>query len=266
MSSTTRKPLPWNPAVKTDERLHADFIESHIDLVRYLALRISTRLPASVDTDDLINDGIVGLLDATNKFNPDRGVRFRTYAETRIRGAILDGLRQKDWRPRSVRMRQRDLDHTIGLLATVNGRPATDEEIAKEMGLDMKAYRTLLEGLHVGPFLSLEDLSGGDPSIASDQLPPDAPLEKRDLVRAMVEEIRSLPERERHILELYYNEGLTMKEIGSALGVTESRVCQLHSQAAARLRSALAPRIHAAPQKKSAVREKETALRAGGRA
>ncbi len=253
--STPQKPLPWTPAVRDPEsRERADFVESHVDLVRFLAVRISSRLPANVDVDDLIHDGIVGLLDAAEKFNPGRGVRFRTYAETRIRGAILDGLRQKDWRPRSVRMRQRDLDQTVGLLATLNGRPATEEEVAKAMGLDLANYRTLLEGLHVGPLLSLEDLANSDPVTTGDWDMPDAPLEQRDLLEAMVEEIQGLPERERRILELYYNEGLTMKEIGTTLGVTESRVCQLHSQAASRLRAALSPRIHATPLTKTAAR------------
>lgn len=243
------KPLPWTDEVRDRRSPERDrFLESHIDLVRYLALRISTRLPNSVELEDLVHDGMIGLLDAVDKYNPGRGVRFRTYAESRVRGSILDGLRQRDWRPRSVRAMQRNIDATIGELSTRHQRAATEDEIASAMGLDIAAYRDLLRNVHVGPLLSLEDLPGGlDPVSDEEALQPDAPLERKDLIRALGEEIARIPERERRILELYYHEGLSMKEVGAVLGVTESRVCQLHSQAASRLRSALARRLHVRP-------------------
>lgn len=240
------KPLAWSEQVReADSQSRETFIESHLDLVRYLALRIASRLPNGIELNDLVHDGIVGLLDATEKYDPGRSVRFRTYAESRIRGAILDGLRQKDWRPRSVRAVQRQLDETVSALSTAHQRPATEEEIAEALGVDIEAYRSMLRDASVGPMLSLEELPfGGDPSIADDELRPDRPLEHRDLLRAMAEEIEHLPDRERKILALYYHDGLNMKEIGAVLGITESRVCQLHGQAASRLRVALRQRLH----------------------
>ncbi len=247
--SQPSRPLPWSDAIRegnAGER--SRFIESHLDLVRYLALRIAARLPASIELDELVHEGILGLLDAVEKFDPARGVLFRTYAEARVRGAILDSLRQKDWRPRSVRAMQRDLDQAVGTLSTINGRPATEEEIATALGLGLKAYRQMLRNLRVGPFLSLEDLApGADPAVVDERHLPDGPLERRELIEALGQAIGELPERERRVLELYYHEGLNMKEVGVVLGVTESRVCQLHSQAASRLRVMLHARLHVAP-------------------
>jgi RNA polymerase sigma factor for flagellar operon FliA len=240
--------VPWSEEVRAvDSAAREKFLESHIDLVRYLALRISTRLPSSVEVDDLVHDGILGLLDAAEKYDPVRGVRFRTYAEARIRGAILDGLRQKDWRPRSVRLAQRELDAAVGELASVHHRAASDEEIAGAMGLDLEGYRSVLKDASAGPLLSLDDLPPGAFPVVRDEQRPDKPLERGDLIRALAEELERLPERERRVMELYYHEGLNMKEVGAVLGITESRVCQLHAQAAARLRVALSARLHAAP-------------------
>ena len=189
------KPLPWTEHVRDPASPDRDrFLESHIDLVRYLALRISTRLPSSVDVEDLVHDGMLGLLDAVDKYNPGRGVRFRTYAESRVRGSILDGLRQKDWRPRSVRSMQRNLDATVGELSTKHHRAATEEEIADALGLDMESYRSLLRNVNVGPILSLEDMpTGVDVAPADEALQPHVPLEKKDLIRALGEEIEQIP-------------------------------------------------------------------------
>jgi RNA polymerase sigma factor for flagellar operon FliA len=231
------------------------FLESHVDLVKYLALRMAGRLPASVDVEDMIHDGIVGLLDAFEKYDPKKGVRFRTYAESRIRGSILDGLRQKDWRPRSIRLMQRDLEATIGKLSSVSGRLAGEEEIAKEMGLDLKTYRNLLQDLNVGPLLSLDELpAAADPPVRSFGDLPDCRFERRELIDSLARELTRLPERERRVMELYYHSELNMKEVGQVLGVTESRVCQLHAQAAARLRTTLRARLR--PNPKSGVNRK----------
>ncbi len=241
------KPMPWSDSLRNghDSQRNA-FLESHLDLVRYLALRIASRLPATVDVEDLIHDGVVGLLDAFEKFDSTRGIRFRTYAESRVRGAILDGLRQKDWRPRSVRLMQRDLEATIGMISSVHGRKATEEEIARAMGVDMKTYRELLQDLSVGPILSLEELpTSADPVSAGGIPNPDTCLEKRELTSALAAELKQLPQRERQVMELYYHEELNMREVGVVLGVTESRVCQLHAQAAARLRAGLRSRLQA---------------------
>lgn len=243
------EPRPWSDAVRTGESAgRRVFLESHMDVVRYMALRIAGRLPASVEIDDLVHDGIVGLLDAAAKFDPSRGVRFRTYAEARVRGAILDGLRHRDWRPRSVRRGQRELDEAVGRLTTVNGRAASEEEIADAMGLDLETYRSLLQDVSAGPLLSLEDMPPGfDPGSSGEGPLPGHALERRDLLSALAEELERLPERERRVMELYYHEELNMKEVGAVLGVTESRVCQLHAQAASRLRVALEARLHFAP-------------------
>lgn len=241
------KPMPWDDSLRDGDAARRDaFLESHIDLVKYLALRVASRLPSTVDVEDLVHDGVIGLLDAFSKYDGGRGVRFRTYAESRVRGAILDGLRRKDWRPRSVRLMQRDLEATVGMISSVHGRKATEEEIAQAMGLDMKTYRELLQDLNVGPILSLEDLPAGADPLAGGGTPnPDACLEKRELIAGLAEELRQLPERERQVMELYYHEELNMREIGGVLGVTESRVCQLHAQAAARLRAGLRTRLRA---------------------
>jgi len=238
------KPLPWKKSVRSGNAAERDrFLESHLDLVKYLALRMSTKLPASVEVEDMIHDGIVGLLDAFEKYDSGRSVRFRTYAKSRIRGAILDGLRQKDWRPRSIRLMQRDLDATIGKLSSINGRLATEEEISKAMGLDLETYRHLLQDLNVGPLLSLHELPKNiDPPTRARSELPDRRLEHRELIDKLAAELSRLPEREKRVMELYYRSELNMKEVGAVLGVTESRVCQLHAQAAARLRVAMCAR------------------------
>lgn len=242
------EPLPWTDAARdTDSEERTRFLESHVDLVRYLALRMASRLPANVDVDDLISDGVVGLLDAVEKFDPARGVRFRTYAESRIRGAILDGLRQKDWRPRSVRSLQRNLDDAVARLQSEHQGAVTEEQIAGVLGIDVDTYRAQLKDLAVGPLLSLDDIPAAGEPAAGDDRAPHAIVERRDLIDALAEEIVNLPQRERRVLELYYDRGLNMKEVGRVLGVTESRVCQLHSQAAARLRGALRNRMRPQP-------------------
>lgn len=239
----------WTPPVRRGDSIERErFVEAHLDVVRYLALRIATRLPSSLEVDDLIHDGVVGLLDAVERYDPTRNVRFRTYAEARVRGAILDGLRRRDWRPRSVRRGQRELDETMVRVSSLHGRAATEDEIAAEMGIGLDVYRSLLKDLSCGPLLSLEDLApGADPAVASESDRPDGRLERKELIDALADGIRRLPERERRVVELYYHEGLNMKEVGSVLGVTESRVCQMHAQAATRLRGALSARLHAGP-------------------
>jgi RNA polymerase sigma factor FliA len=244
-----REAMPWTETVRdpgSPERPR--FLESYLNVVRAVAHQIFSRLPASVEIEDLIHDGILGLLDATWKFDPSRGTRFSTYAETRVRGAILDGLRRKDWRPRSVRRGRRELDETVTHLQTAFGRAATEEEIAASMDLSLDAYRTLLLETSAGPLLSLEELPpGSDPTVTAEALLPHGSLERRQMVEVLADQVHLLPERERRVMELYYHEGLNMKEVGAILGVTESRVCQLHSQAASRLRVALLSLLHVTP-------------------
>jgi RNA polymerase sigma factor for flagellar operon FliA len=247
---TAGQALPsWTAAFREgDSPERRRFLEAHLELVRYTALRLAARLPACVEVDDLVHDGVVGLLDAASKFDPRHGVRFKTYAEARVRGAILDGLRHKDWRPRSVRRNQRDLDAALGRAGCLRGAAPTEEQIAACLGVDLEKYRALLQDSRSGPLLSLDDLPpGGEGALRAESPAPDGRLERRDVIQALAEELKHLPERERQILELYYHEGLQMKEIGGVLGVTESRVCQLHAQATARLRVALSARLHAPP-------------------
>lgn len=236
----------WSSAVRDRDSTERDaFLEAHLDLVKYLATRIASRLPLSVDVDDLIHDGVLGLMDATDRFDPARAVRFRTYAETRIRGAIMDGLRRKDWKPRSLRQRKRRLDDVVSRLAASRSRAATEDEIAVEMGMSVEDYRGMLSELHVGVQLSLDELVGdGEPTLTSSD-DTDGPVEKAELLRLLAEEVQRLPGRERQVLELYYFNNLNMKEVGAVLGVTESRVCQLHAQAASRMRTGLESHLHA---------------------
>ncbi|MCP3979353.1 MAG: FliA/WhiG family RNA polymerase sigma factor [bacterium] len=239
--------MEWSESVRVEgSKEHQRFLESHVDLVRYVAFRIVARLPASVELDDLVHDGILGLLDAVGKFDPDRGVRFRTYAERRVRGAILDGLRLGDWQPRTVRRGRRDLDDAMSRLSAKHGRPAEEEEVAEALGLEISKLRKVVRDSSLGSLLPLDQLAdGAEPEVTGDIGQPHAALETKELLESLVEGLARLPARERQVLELYYHEELNMKEIGVVLGVTESRVCQLHGQAASRLRAELRARLSA---------------------
>lgn len=240
--------LEWSEFVCIEGSAERDrFIESNVDLVRYVALRIAPRLPGSVDLEDLVHDGILGLLDAVNKFSPDRGVKFRTYAERRVRGAIIDGLRKKDWQPRALRRNRRELDATRMRLASQFGREPSEEEVCEAMGFSLDQLHQLLREISTGALIALEDYTEPLAVNVSDGAAPHVALEQKQFAEALAEAIKQLPERELKVLELYYHEGLNMKEVGAVLGVTESRVCQLHTQAAARLRSMLHERMTATP-------------------
>ena len=245
--SQTPAQLDWTEAVRRQGSADRErFVESNVDLVRYVALRLAARLPSSVELEELMHDGILGLFDAIEKFNPARGVRFRTYAERRVRGAILDGIRQRDWHPRAVRRNQRQLEETMMRLASKRGRAASEEELATELGLEISQLHQRLQDASSGPLLPLDELPSRTHPVAtaeSDQ--PHEALERKQLLALLADELTRLPERERQVLELYYHEGLNMKEVGALLGVTESRVCQLHGQAATRLRGVLRERLQA---------------------
>lgn len=220
-------------------------IEAHLPQVRFIADRLAAKLPPSVDRDDLIGAGVLGLLDAVEKFDARRGVMFKTYAEMRVRGAMLDSLRDLDWAPRSARRRAREVENVMRTLEGSLGRAATEEEIANRLGITLQEFHQLLNelrGLNVANINDDDDDEGGVNlrHIADD--PTRTPLaiyqqtEARETLTAAVE---SLPERERQIVALYFVEELTMKEIGAVLGVTESRVSQIRTSAILRLRSAL---------------------------
>ncbi len=217
-----------------------------LPLIRHIAHRVATRLPANIEMRDLVNAGVLGLLDAVDKFEPDRGVKFKTYAEVRIRGAILDSLRNLDWAPRSLRKKSKDLERTYAELTQKLGRAATDEEVSEALGEDIEDFHALVDQLHgltVGSFENMGDNEDSDNYI--NYYPDDgtndpyARFETHELTKLLAEAIDTLPEKERLVLSLYYYEEFTMKEIGALLGVNESRVSQLHTKATLRLRAKL---------------------------
>ncbi|MFA5494239.1 MAG: RNA polymerase sigma factor FliA [Porticoccaceae bacterium] len=220
---------------------HDGLIEQYLPIVRRQALSLQVKLPASIELDDLIQAGVVGLLDAFGRFDANAGASFATFASQRIRGAMIDELRSRDWLPRSVRRNARNVDNCVRHLEQVLGRPPEEREIASALKMDLADYRQLLADVNSGQLLPFEELveAGGEPSASGSQSPFDALLdrEQRELLVAAIE---LLPEREKLLMTLYYQEELNLKEIGVVLGVTESRVCQLHSQAVSRLRARLA--------------------------
>ncbi len=221
-------------------------IVEHLSLIKRTAHRVATRLPASVEIGDLVNAGVLGLIDAVDKFQPERGVKFKTYAEPRVRGAIIDSLRNLDWAPRSLRRKGRDLERVYSELEQKLGRAATDEEASQGLGGNLEDFHALvdqLNGLTVGSFDGL--LQDNDSETLVDYYPDDGSndphvrFEVAELTRLLAGAVDALPEKERLVLSLYYYEELTMKEIGGLLGVNESRVSQLHSKATLRLRGKL---------------------------
>lgn len=219
-------------------------IEQYLPMVRRQALALQVRLPASIDLDDLIQAGVLGLLDSLGRFDSNAGATFATFASQRVRGAMIDELRSRDWLPRSVRRNARAMDSSVRKLEQQLGRPPTEPEIAQDMGMGLDDYRQLLSDTNSGYLLPFEELvsEGSEPEAGDDSgstKPFEALLDTQQRAR-LVEAIEQLPEREKLLMGLYYQEELNLKEIGVVLGVTESRVCQLHSQAIGRLRAKLA--------------------------
>jgi RNA polymerase sigma factor for flagellar operon FliA len=239
----------------------------HLPTVRYLARRIHERLPQHVDLDDLISAGVVGLIDAFSKFDHSKKVQFKSYAQFRIRGAILDSLRTLDWSPRELRRKGRAVEEAIRSVTQRVGRAPSEQEIAKEMELSLAEYQLLLgdlKGLEIGSLHMERSEDSGDEELAYiPGSPEDDPLFrclKGEMKQRLADAIDELPEKERMVLTLYYYEELTMKEIGLTLGVVESRVSQIHSSAVVRLRTSLASqRSGAAVEKISGVKRKPSA-------
>jgi RNA polymerase sigma factor for flagellar operon FliA len=232
---------------RRDQELRDRLVLHYAPLVKYVAGRVGTGLPSHVEVSDLIQSGIFGLVDAIEKFEPERGLKFETYAMQRIRGAILDDLRAQDWVPRSVRSRARDVERALERLEAKYQRTATDAELAAELDLSVEDLRELFAQLQMTSVVALDDLIGFGSTQASlaETLPderaedPIATLVDRDSRRQLAEAVERLSERDRIVVTLYYFENLTLAEIGKVLGVTESRVCQLHTRAVLRLRSKL---------------------------
>jgi RNA polymerase sigma factor for flagellar operon FliA len=220
-----------------------------LPLVKFIAHRISARLPAHVDVDDLIHSGILGLMDAVKKFEPERNIKFKTYAEQRIRGAILDGLRDLDWVPRSLRRKKKDIETAYHLLEQEKGRAATDEEVAAHLGLTLdELHHSLddLKGVTLGTFMDAGENGDGENLISfvpdPDGENPHILLQAREVRTLLKNAVDKLPTKERFVVQLYYYDELTMKEIGTLLNITESRVSQLHTKAMLRLRGKLKER------------------------
>ena len=228
-------------------RLDADtLLKQHSPLVRRLAHQMIAKLPANVELDDLIQVGMIGLSDALTRFDVGQGVQFETFATQRIRGAMLDELRGGDWMSRGDRRNQRAIEAAVRKLEQTTGRAPPESDIAKEMGLSLTAYQELLGKVRGTQLVYLEDMTGDDGDddyldrhVVDHDANPMAQLQDRRMREALVEAIKNLPEREQFIMSMYYEQDMNLKEIAAVLKVTESRICQLHSQSIARLRSKL---------------------------
>lgn len=218
-------------------------IEAHLPQVKFMALRLAAKLPPWVELNDLIGAGVLGLMDAVDKYDSGKGVMFKTYAEMRVRGAILDSLRDIDWAPRSMRRRAREVEAAYSHLERTQGS-ANEEDVAAMLKLSLPEFQRLLQDLRGLAITGLDDVDDEN-AVLAHQLPADlaptplAMYQNAETRQHLTEAIDRLSERERQVVALYYVEELTMKEIGAVLGVTESRVSQVHTHAVVRLRAAL---------------------------
>jgi RNA polymerase sigma factor FliA len=225
------------------QRQSADeLVKQHAPLVRRIAYHLMGRLPPSVDVGDLIQSGMIGLLEAARNYATDRSASFETYAGIRIRGAMLDELRRTDWTPRSVHRKAREVAEVVRQIETETGADADDTEVMKRLGLSADEYHQVLADAASSRLLSLTAPDDGDGSPAMDvadstSLGPEQDIEQTGMRQALIDAITGLPEREQLVMSLYYEQELNLKEIGAVLGVTESRVCQIHGQAIIRLRA-----------------------------
>jgi RNA polymerase sigma factor for flagellar operon FliA len=232
-----------------DPTIRDKLVRQYAPLVKYVAGKVAVGMPQNVEFDDLVGYGVFGLFDAIEKFDPEKHVKFKTYAVTRIRGAIFDELRSIDWVPRSVRQKTREVEDAVRRLEASLGRSASDTEIAKEMGLNQKDFEKTMMKISGTSIMSLNDVwytgedndkvSIADSIESPSNMNPDIIVEKDEIKRVIVNSIHELPEKEKKVLVLYYYEDLTLKEIGKVLEVTESRVSQLHTKAIMRLRAKL---------------------------
>lgn len=240
----------WEQYKKTHSpALRDKFIRQYMPLVKYVAGKVATGMPNNVEFDDLVGFGQFGLLDAIEKYDTSKNVKFKTYAVTRIRGAIFDELRQIDWLPRSVRQKSREIEDTITELEAKLGRSASDSEIADALGISEEQYHKEVMKVSGTSILSINDpwhsgddgdnMSIGDSIESPSSLNPDVIVEREEVRKVIIQAINELPEKEKMVIVLYYHEDLTFKEIGEVLEVSESRISQLHSKANLRLRAKL---------------------------
>ncbi|MFP6655499.1 MAG: FliA/WhiG family RNA polymerase sigma factor [Myxococcota bacterium] len=249
LSDTPTRP-PEVPTHEIPLDLREEIVLQHTPLIRYIVNRMAARLPSHIDLDDLHSTGVIGLMDAIEKFDPSKNCRFKTYAEFRIKGAILDQLRALDWVPRSVRQKGRKLEQAYGDVEQRLGRSATEAEIADSLGLEIDKLHVLINQVRGISIVHLEEIRGlgSDGERAGTYADiiedvhaenPLASLKVTETRRVISETINALPEKERLVISLYYYEDLNMKEIGGILGITESRVCQIHTKSVMRLRGKL---------------------------
>lgn len=241
-----RKYKAHSKKLSNDQKQH--IIQEFSPLVKFIAQKISLRLPANIELDDLMSAGVIGLMDAIEKYDPARDNKFKTYAEFRVRGAILDELRAQDWIPRSMREKAKGIERSFQKLEQKLGRSATEEEVAKDLGMPLDEFQSTLHQCKSVSLLSLDEVgtfSNGDRKSllglleAGRDTNPLVQLAGSELREQLAESIEDLPEKQRMVLSLYYYEDMNLKEIGEILEVTESRVSQLHTQAVLRLRSKL---------------------------
>jgi RNA polymerase sigma factor FliA len=241
----------WRQYKLTGERALRDrLILTYAPLVKYVAGRLGSGLPAHVEEGDLVSYGLLGLIGAIERFDPERDIKFETYAIARIKGSIIDELRSMDWVPRSVRARARDIERAIAALEAKLTRAPTDEEIAEKLGITENEFQDSLMEISRTSIAALDELwqsssSGGDPVALIDTIEdpqaaePQTAMALTEIRESLGEAIARLPEREKLVVTLYYYEELTLREIGEVLGVTESRVSQLHTKAILRLKARL---------------------------
>jgi RNA polymerase sigma factor for flagellar operon FliA len=236
-------PVNMYEQVNASTQSAAEIVEQHAPLVKRIAYHLIARLPHTVDVADLIQEGMIGLLDASPNYNTEQGASFETYAGIRIRGAMLDEIRRNNWAPRSVHRKAREIAAVMQEIEQREGRNAQDNEIAEAIGISTAEYHQQLYNSSGHQLFSLGDLTDHDETLAhpisENELEPAKKVQKSGFQQALSEAIQTLPERERLMMSLYYNEELNLKEIGEVLNVSESRVSQIHSQTIIRLRSKL---------------------------
>jgi RNA polymerase sigma factor FliA len=222
----------------------SELIEKYIPMVKAVVGRLAMNLPSHVSKDDLYSSGLVGLLNAVRNFDPRGGSSFDSYARVRIRGAIIDELRQLDWVPRSVHDKAKVIEATIQEVEQEKGDVAKPEEVARALGVSLSEYEEMLEEVKPATFVSLDSVFGDDDSSTRHEsvgdvteITPDETAARREMTRVIAERMKQLPDLQRKVLALYYHEGMYLREIAEVFGVTESRICQIHAQAILNIRS-----------------------------
>jgi RNA polymerase sigma factor for flagellar operon FliA len=249
MASTTTYTASRSSTAKLNAKTREEVIVKYAYLVKYIAGRMAMRVPPSVSFDELVSAGTLGLIHAVDRFDPEKQTDIKTFAEYRIRGAILDELRSMDWYSRSMRKRIQEVESAIRSIETRKGSSAEDEEVAEELNLSLEEYYSLLSNIHSVSLLNLDDFirseeneTMGRRSFQEKIVSEDDPVEnvsKIELKRVLAQAIRNLSEKEQMVISLYYYDDLTLKEIGQVMDLTESRICQIHTQTLIKLKTRL---------------------------